>query len=62
MCTRIHLHVLLRAADTHAYTHTYGNCDSYSNTNTYPDAESFSHTEISADTSASADDAGLGRQ
>jgi hypothetical protein len=44
VCARIHLHVLLRAADTHAYP--YGNFDSHSNAYAYFHAKSDAHAEV----------------
>ena len=45
MCARIDLHVLLRAADTHAYPYGYDNFDSITNADTdaYSNAQWDSH-------------------
>jgi hypothetical protein len=47
VCARIHLHVLLRAADTHAYPYGHGDFDS--NTNSYFNTETFTDVEARPD-------------
>ncbi len=51
MCARIHLHVLLRAADTHTYPYGYDNFDSI----TYDDAITCINCDSDRDTNAHCD-------
>jgi hypothetical protein len=48
-CARIHLHIPLRAADTHTYPYGYDNFDSITNADTdrYPNVQWDSHVNTS---------------